>query len=730
MFRYRKIFKISALMAAVALILSAVSCTGLDLEANYAKRYVEEEVSPTDQMVLLNKDYPTFSMIVSDELLKNMSKYYANSLESIQKYFDLVVNEEIEENVIYIRAHDDIVSASDYQEGLTPADVYMEEADDSAKTDTLNKIMSVSVPLLDKGAPLGADAVAEAMTDEEKMLEEILTLSTPMLNKSAGYSQKIVEKKTADQNAAIGKILSKCKVAAKQAVPYSEKAIQDALAARTASLYRSSSELLSESNVNSLKYKDYYITTGNDEIAIVCGSLDSAGEALDYIRTEYIEGGETQGDLYLINEPKNEVHEGQYLEAKVSGNSLEEYTLVYCTDDTYYDSEQPAEYLNDYFLKNLGRKLTVNKAGRSVNLSHKIVVGKAPYSISTEYYSQPQDICAYQIKQDGGDLYILGGSDWALQYAVDYMIDEFFALDKNVPKNFYKSGSIYGQYLFGKYEGANLRVMTSNIWDKPCNTDAWKELGEDCSNNVRLKEIAKVYMAYEPDVLSLQEMNYYFINYLIEKINEGGRNYKIADRYVTGSAFRNYTPIIYNADKVKLLDSNSHVFRYASNSNSKSYTWGYFEEKKSGNRFVVFSTHLWWQKDKNYPKSSYYREKQIAEVCGKADELIEKYDCPCFIMGDFNCVSSSKEYGTFATLGYSDCYNIATQYAENACGKYLCNSTAFSYQTTTGGYSKSIDHITAKNLRKSEVLSYDYVTPNFFGKLSDHAPLYVDINLQ
>lgn len=728
MFRYQKILKISALMASAALIASAVSCSSI--EKNYAKRYVEEEVSPTDQMVLLNKDYPTFSMIISDELLKNMSKYYANSLESIEKYFDLVVNEEIEENVVYIRARDDVVSASDYQEGLTPASVYMEEADDSAKSDTLDKVMSLSAPLLEEAAPYCAEAVIEAMTDEEKTLGEILDASAPMLDKGANYSKKIVKKKISDENAAISKIFSKSKAIAKEAVPYSEKAIQDALAARTASLYRTSSELLSESSVRSLKYKDYYITSDKDEIAIVCGSLDSAGDALDYIRTEYIEGGETQGDLYLITEPKNEVHEGQYLDAKVSGNSLEEYTLVYCTDDTYYDSEQPTEYLNDYFLKNLGRKLTVKQTSRSVNLSHKIVVGKAPYSISTEYYSQPQDICSYQIKQEGGDLYILGGSDWALQYAVDYMIDEYFSVDKNVPKNFYKSGSIYGQYLFDKYEGANLRVMTSNIWDKPCNTDAWKELGEDCSNNVRLKEIAKVYMAYEPDVLALQEMNYYFINYLVERINDSGRNYKIADRYVTGTAFRNYTPIIYNADKVKLLDSDSHVFRYASNSNSKSYTWGYFREKKTGNCFVVFSTHLWWQKDKNYPKSSYYREKQIAEVCAKADELIEKYDCPCFIMGDFNCVSSSKEYSTFATLGYSDCYTTATQYAENSCGKYVCNSTAFSYQVTSGGYNKSIDHITAKNLRKSEVLAYDYVTPNFYGRLSDHAPLYVDVNLQ
>lgn len=725
----KKIAKVSALAAAACIILSAVSCAKFkqDLVEKYI---VEDEVSPTDQVVLLNKDYPTFSMVISDELLKNMREYYASSLESIEKYFDLVINEEIEENVVYIRARNDFVSGSDYDERLIPASVYMEEADDSAKLDMLGKVAGLSPVLMQEAVPYSRDAVENSLTDEEKTLNEILNGSSFAIDKGVGYSKKIVEKRLSDEKSAYSKVLSKSGTVMKTALPYGKKAVEDALAKRTASLYRTSSELLSESDVQSLKYKDYYITSDDDEIAIVCGSLDSAGEALDYIRTEYIEGGELQGDFYLITEPKNEIHEGQYLDAKVSGNRLEDYTLVYCNEDTYYESEQPAEYLNDYFLKNLGRKLKVNILSRAINLSRKIVVGKAPYSVSTEYYSQSPDICSYQIKQEGADLYILGGSDWAIQYAVDYMIDNYFSVDKNVPKNFYKSGSIYGEYLFDKYEGANLRVMTNNIWDKPCNTDAWKELGEDCSNNVRLKEIAKVYMAYEPDVLALQEMNYYFLNYLVEKINEGDKHYKVADRYVTGSAYRNFTPIIYNTKTVKLLDSDSHVFRYASNSNSKSYTWGYFEQKKTGNHFIVFSTHLWWQKDKNYPKSSYYREKQIAEICSKADELIEKYDCPCFIMGDFNCTASSKEYGTLSTLGFSDCYNTATQYAENSCGRFVCNSQTFSYKVTSSGYQKSIDHIAAKNLRQSEVLTYDYVTPTFYGKLSDHAPLYVDVSLQ
>ncbi len=723
---HKNLYKVSAL-AAVACVVMSVGFYSVFKKNLLGKCIVQDKVSPTDQVALLNRDYPVLSMVISDELLKNMDEYYTSSLQSIEKYFDLVINEEIEENVVYIRARSMGVSASDCDDSLVSAREYMQKANEAARNDALAKVLDLSAPLMSKAKSYGADAAARAMTDEDKTLAKILNAATPALNAGANHSKSICSKRASAQNAAFSKMIGKVGTVIKTALPYGETAVEEALAKRTASLYRTASELLSG---RSLKYKDYYITSSSEEIAIVCGSLDSAEEALDYIRTQYIEDGEIRGDFYLINEPKEEMHEGQYLDAKVSGNSLEQYTLIYYSDDTYYDSQSPVEYLNDYFLKNLGEKLVVNKYTNPESLSHKIVVGKSPYPVSAEYYSQSPDICSYEIRQDGGDLYIMGGSDWAIQYAIDYMIDQYFSKDRNVPKDFYKSGSIYGTRLFEKYEDANLRIMTSNIWDKPCNTAAWKEQGEDCSNNARLKNIAKVYMAYDPDVIALQEMNYYFINYLVDRINESGRHYKVADRYVTGNAYRNFTPIVYNADTVKLLDSSSHIFRYASNSNSKSYTWGYFQEKKTGNRFVVFSTHLWWQSDKSYPKSSYYREKQIAEICNKADELIAKYDCPCFIMGDFNCTSSSKEYKTLATMGYSDCYATATKYSDNSCGKYVCNGKSFSYKVSGSGYSKSIDHIASKNLKESEILTYDYVTPNFYGKLSDHAPLYVDVMLK
>lgn len=663
------------LIVVVCMMIAVPSCSSLR-ERMVGRKDESPVISPTDQVVLLNKGRPTYDMIFSDELLTDMTNHHMDTLKETAKYFHVVVNEEIEENVIYIRARKEDMNDAEDGQNLPSADTDNKEAGISSGSEETNR--------------QGQEA----------------------------------------ENAAFAKILSQAKVVIRQAVSYSKEPYREMVAQRTAALYRSSAELLAQGNLRSLKYKDYCIVSDQNEIAIVCGSLESAVGAMEYLRTGYIDKGELRGDFYLIEQPKNESYRGNYLDPNISGKSLNEYTIVYSKDETYYDSESCVTYLNDYFWRNLGSPLPVNHYSYSAGVSRNLVIGKTPYPISDEFYRGAPDIWDYLIECSGEDLYILGGSDWALQYAVDQMIDAYFSQSKNIPEGFRKSGSIYGMCLYEKYEGANLRLMTNNVWDKPCNTAPWIAQGEDCSNNYRFKEMAKAYMAYNPDVLALQEINHYYINSVVQSLNASGRYYKVADHTVAGRAYRNWTPIIYNTETVKLLDGDSHTFRYASNKSSKSYTWGYFEENKTKKRFVVFSVHLWWRKTtKEEPNNSLYREKQLEEVCTKANELIETYNCPCFIMGDLNCTVSAKEYSVLETMGYADCYGIASEYAENLSGRYVCNGKTFSYKVTDAPYRKSIDHIAAKNLKKTKVLTYDYVTPNFYGKLSDHAPLYVDVKL-
>ena len=134
--------------------------------------------------------------------------------------------------------------------------------------------------------------------------------------------------------------------------------------------------------------------------------------------------------------------------------------------------------------------------------------------------------------------------------------------------------------------------------------------------------------------------------------------------------------------------------------------------------------------DKVYKGSSDIRISQMKILNKQANELIEEYGCPCFIMGDFNCNTVSREFGVLEKLGFTDCHSIAEDYASNECGRYVCNASKFSYKQNAGTYKKNaLDHILVKNLKKAKVLYYDYVTPNFYGKLSDHAPVYIDVKM-
>lgn len=672
----------------IAMIFLCVSCAG---NGNSGKNLV----SKSDKIILISEDYVNCNLTISDELFEYLKadeeKEYL--LDLINDYFNVIINETTDANTLYIKAGLDKIDSE-----VRLPEVY----------EASNRI-SVIVRMAEIGErmiPKNDDVASETGEDTPPTPQEQLRIN----------------------------VLANLKKIAAQGAVYGAEAINRDLLAKTAEIYDSPQSLMKEGNVHSLKYQDYYINFDEDNgVSIVCGSLETVADALEYFLSEYIQLGDFDGDNLAISVPNSELHNGEYLKCTIAGKPLEQFEIIYYCDKTYYDSRDCAKYLDEYFIKNCGVNLDVKNTESPGTPELKIVLGKTRMPGSTAFYENNDDLLAYQISIQKGNLYILGGSDWAIQYGVDYLIDEYFSKQKNIPPYISVSGSLYGEYLFEQYEGSNLRIMSNNVWDRPGNANYWREMEEDCSNRKRLKEMVKVYMAYNPDVLSLQELNVkpYYSEYLLQQLNQQGRNYAYVNRRVAGTSKLNYTPMVYNTETLRLLDSGSHTFLYGSNSLTKSYTWGYFKHKKTGKCFIAFSTHLWWRSDKVYPNSSVYRARQMIEICNAAADLIRQYNCPCFVMGDLNCRYTSTEYRTMADNGFSDCYDISTKFSRNVSGRYVCNANNFSYRMNVGTYEKTaLDHILSKNLKNSRVIAFDYVTPNFYGKLSDHAPVYIDVNLQ
>ena len=663
-----------------------------------------EGVPESEKMFLITDDTPNCSMIISNEIFKyiNEKDDYSYILDLMNDYFNVVINDEIEPNVVYIKAVSEKIDAE-----VRLAQVY----EPSNKATLLIQIAEAGKSAFNEQNFDNTDDKNNASTIQEDSGNQLINDVTSSL------------KKIADKGSV-----------------HSVEAIKEEFKEKTKQIYHTSDTIMNSRNVESLKYNDYYIDIDNDNgISIVCGSKETVITALDYFLTEYISMGTSEEGDYSINVPDSKIHVGHYLSDNIGDTSVSNYSIAYYCDATYYDSRDNAKYLKEYFLKNFGADLPIKETDFSDEesnrlMKNKIVIGRSTLAPCEQYYSEARDIMDYKIVQQEKDLYILGGSDLAIKYAIDYLIDEFFAKERPIPLFYIKEGNCYGESIFPKYEDASIRIMSNNVWyNKLGNT--WQSLGLDASNQTRYRQMAKVFVAYSPDVVAFQEL-YPSTNcsdFMLKEINKGGRNYQYVDGAREFYVIRNHTPIIYNCDTLDLLDSGSHVFDYASNSSgsnigTKSYTWGYFKEKATGYKFIVFSTHLWWMKESAKEGSTQWRIDQMTEICKKANALIKEHSCSCFVLGDFNCKTSAQEFSTMNKFKFSDCHDIATEYASNSSGRYICNNTSFSYKPSAGTYKKNgIDHILVKNLKKSRVLSYNYALHNFYGKLSDHAPVYIDV---
>ena len=100
----------------------------------------------------------------------------------------------------------------------------------------------------------------------------------------------------------------------------------------------------------------------------------------------------------------------------------------------------------------------------------------------------------------------------------------------------------------------------------------------------------------------------------------------------------NRTPIIYRRDRLRLLDSG---FRYieqtVSTVNHRVVTWALFENRESGEQFLVFGTHL----DSQSESERLLEAQKIAEF---TEQMRQQYNVPAVLMGDLNSTVTGSAY--------------------------------------------------------------------------------------
>ena len=268
---------------------------------------------------------------------------------------------------------------------------------------------------------------------------------------------------------------------------------------------------------------------------------------------------------------------------------------------------------------------------------------------------------------------------------------------------------------------------------------------------------AEMVKQYLPDVIGCQEFNGTkrgdFVEYgpaiathphadLAELLAKNGYK-ETLPRDVKVHPFYNNTPLFYNTKTTKLIKSAYFWYKNQiddENRNncgwgdcaSKSATWGVFETKATGKRYIVISTHM-------CTRSNGVRGLQAVEVVDLIKQLVAKYQCPVFLGGDYNGLPHHANYQYFI----SDKANY-TDVALNGVAKEFASITRTHHtyplynkeldielidpNDNTSESLECIDHIMMTNSDNVKINVYGVVVDECSMSGSDHYPIFADFD--
>ncbi|MBQ9964745.1 MAG: endonuclease/exonuclease/phosphatase family protein, partial [Clostridia bacterium] len=267
----------------------------------------------------------------------------------------------------------------------------------------------------------------------------------------------------------------------------------------------------------------------------------------------------------------------------------------------------------------------------------------------------------------------------------------------------------------------------------------WAEKGLDCSAEARVGSLLRVYRETMPDVIGGQE----FSTVMADLMKQGFVTEPIDYTLIWGR----YTPILYRADKLELLDS--EFFTYPeridgvdgtfNDSKSKAYNIGVFRVKATGKRFIFATTHLWWKHSPMLPEhdghpdyqpySDEAREYQIHTLVQAINRHRAQYDCPAFLVGDLNAGYDSKAVQYALANGFRHAHDIATEFAEESVGYHYCFGSGFETEYYDKPFEWAVDHILVSGEPEGTVKRFERYSPEYYLPISDHSPAYVDVVL-
>ena len=208
----------------------------------------------------------------------------------------------------------------------------------------------------------------------------------------------------------------------------------------------------------------------------------------------------------------------------------------------------------------------------------------------------------------------------------------------------------------------------------------------------------------------------------------------LADRYVevdTPAGPRNYTPLFFLRNRLRLLDSGWHLYTGGPERNdcdSKSITWAVFEDTETRVSFGVCSTHFWWKNDTALDNQQ--RLRNATELCETISAVVARHHVPVLAAGDLNCgngsAQGSEPYRFLLARGLLDARAVAAVTTD------AFTHHAYPVLNDRGIYEnggqpvRTLDHVFVTTRPQMRIDRLHVETSQPALDSSDHCPLVVD----
>ena len=384
----------------------------------------------------------------------------------------------------------------------------------------------------------------------------------------------------------------------------------------------------------------------------------------------------------------------------------------------FSDQEETTDYRGYYEAAKLFAEDLQYYTGKSVALvpfdkhaSYRQIVFCSP-TAAKEFIPSSLSVGAsnYAILGRYGNIFIIGGDALAAEYASQTIISALKTSTAELDLQTFCTGTSTafnpGTNNLPLTEGANFRIMTCNVLRY-----------ELYQNLERISDFVKTFKYYSPDVIGFQEYCATFTSQLTPKLKDLG--YTVLGNEMRGGD-QNFTPLAYKTARFNCIDKGWFRLSGESNYPGHNVTWAVLQDKTTGEKFAVSTTHFFHLSDRT--QADPIRAINAQEILDLSKQLVSKHNCAVVNMGDYNTYSTDVGYPVF----FQDNFLHDARFVSER-GLYLERTSHVQAvpKPADGSLTMALDIFHVTDLTR--VVRFRPPINTTTGNISDHFPSYLDI---